>query len=106
MQVVNSVIFSLLVFYTVKLQGQYAVFWLVYLITSCVGISAVASTYSEVYHCSVLQLPCHHLLIRRNSTVLLHGEHCLASTLSSSVLQGRLQRHGRHAEDVMHRSTH
>jgi hypothetical protein len=47
MQVINSVIFSLIVFYTVRLQGQYAVFWLVYLITSCVGISALPdSTYS------------------------------------------------------------
>ena len=41
MQVINSVIFSLLVFYLVKLQGAYTVFWLVYLITSCCGVSAL-----------------------------------------------------------------
>ena len=40
MQLVNSVVFSLLVFYTVKLQGTFFVFWLAYFITSCVGVSA------------------------------------------------------------------
>ena len=41
MQVVNSVVFSLLVFYVVRLHGAYTVFWLVYLITSCCGVSAL-----------------------------------------------------------------
>jgi len=42
MQVVNSVVFSLLVFYVVRLQGAFTVFWLVYLITSCCGVSALS----------------------------------------------------------------
>ena len=41
MQVINSVVFSLLVFYVVRLRGAYTVFWLVYLITSCCGVSAL-----------------------------------------------------------------
>jgi len=41
MQVVNSVVFSLLVFYVVRLQGAFTIFWLVYLITSCCGVSVL-----------------------------------------------------------------
>lgn len=36
----NSVVFSALVFFTLRLKGSFVFFWLVYLVTSSVGIGA------------------------------------------------------------------
>eukprot|EP00887_Chlorella_sp_A99_P008260 scaffold12.g8260.t1 len=37
---VNSLVFSNIVFWPLKLQGQYALFWLIYLVTLSIGISS------------------------------------------------------------------
>ncbi len=40
LNMLGSVVFSIIVFYGVRLQGAWVVFWLVYLLTLSVGIGA------------------------------------------------------------------